>query len=125
MNQVVSHRCSRGILFDLTPWSSRANLPIKELWHTTPLFHGIFIMSMALWGTVLGSLLGGIPCDKWGKKNIILDRNLFLVSAIGSALAPNPYFSPFRFIGGIGVGASSVAAPIYISEISTPKTEVN
>lgn len=113
-----------GFLFGFdTVVISGANLPIKELWHTTPLFHGIFIMSMALWGTVLGSLLGGIPCDKWGrKKTLFWIGILFLVSAIGSALAPNPYFfSFFRFIGGVGVGASSVAAPIYISEISTPE----
>ncbi|MGO4817546.1 sugar porter family MFS transporter [Flavobacterium sp. W22_SRS_FP1] len=113
-----------GFLFGFdTVVISGANLPIKELWNTTPLFHGIFIMSMALWGTVLGSLLGGIPCDKWGRqKTLFWIGILFLVSAIGSALAPNPYFfSFFRFIGGIGVGASSVAAPIYISEISTPE----
>lgn len=112
-----------GFLFGFdTVVISGANLPIKELWHTTPLFHGLFIMSMALWGTVLGSLLGGFPCDKWGrKKTLFWIGILFLVSALGSALAPNPYvFSFFRFIGGIGVGASSVAAPIYISEISTP-----
>lgn len=113
-----------GFLFGFdTVVISGANLPIKELWHTTPLFHGVFIMSMALWGTVLGALLGGYPCDKWGRKKTLLWIGiLFLVSALGSALAPNPYvFSFFRFIGGIGVGASSVAAPIYISEISSPE----
>ncbi len=113
-----------GFLFGFdTVVISGANLPIKELWHTTPLFHGVFIMSMALWGTVLGALLGGYPCDKWGEKKTLLWIGiLFLVSALGSALAPNPYvFSFFRFIGGIGVGASSVAAPIYISEISSPE----
>nr|WP_315173615.1 sugar porter family MFS transporter [uncultured Flavobacterium sp.] len=113
-----------GFLFGFdTVVISGANLPIKELWHTTPLFHGVFIMSMALWGTVLGALLGGYPCDKWGRKKTLLWIGiLFLVSAVGSALAPNPYvFSFFRFIGGIGVGASSVAAPIYISEISSPE----
>jgi len=47
---------------------SGANLPIKELWHTTPFFHGFFIMSMALWGTVAGALFGGIPTDKYGRK---------------------------------------------------------
>jgi MFS family permease len=61
---------SRDFLFD-TVGHLETNLPIKELWHTTPLFHGIFIMSMALWGTVLGSLLGGIPCDKWGRKKTL------------------------------------------------------
>ena len=113
-----------GFLFGFdTVVISGANLPIKELWHTTPLFHGLFIMSMALWGTVFGSLLGGIPCDKWGrKKTLFWIGILFLVSALGSAMAPNVYiFSFFRFIGGVGVGASSVAAPIYISEISTPE----
>ena len=113
-----------GFLFGFdTVVISGANLPIKELWQTSPLFHGLFIMSMALWGTVLGAIFGGIPCDKWGrKKTLFWIGILFLVSAIGSALATNPYaFSFFRFIGGIGVGASSVAAPIYISEISNAK----
>jgi MFS family permease len=69
---------SRDFLFGFdTVVISGANLPIKELWHTTPLFHGIFIMSMALWGTVLGSLLGGIPCDKWGRK-----KTLFWIGTI-------------------------------------------
>ncbi|MGN6616387.1 MAG: sugar porter family MFS transporter [Ilyomonas sp.] len=103
---------------------SGANLPIKELWHTTPLFHGFFIMSMALWGTVLGAIFGGIPTEKYGRKKVLLWIGiLFSVSAVGSALAPGPYlFSFFRFIGGIGIGVSSVAAPTYISEISTAKT---
>ncbi len=103
---------------------SGANLPIKQLWHTTPLFHGFFIMSMALWGTVVGAIFGGLPTEKFGRKKILLWVGiLFSVSAIGSALSPGPYiFSFFRFIGGIGIGVSSVAAPTYISEISTAKT---
>lgn len=103
---------------------SGANLPIKELWHTSPLFHGFFIMSMALWGTVIGAIFGGIPTEKFGRKKVLLWIGiLFSISAIGSALAPNPYiFSFFRFIGGLGIGVSSVAAPTYISEISTAKT---
>ena len=103
---------------------SGANLPIKELWHTSPLFHGFFIMSMALWGTVVGALFGGGPTEKYGRKKILFWIGiLFAVSALGSALAPDPYsFSFFRFIGGIGIGVSSVAAPTYISEISTPAT---
>ena len=47
---------------------SGANLPLKSLWHTTPFFHGFFIMSMALWGTLLGSIFGGYPADKLGRK---------------------------------------------------------
>jgi MFS family permease len=103
---------------------SGANLPIKELWHTSPLFHGFFIMSMALWGTLFGSIFGGIPTEKYGRKKVLFWIGiLFAVSAFGSALAPNPYlFSFFRFIGGIGIGVSSVVAPTYISEISTPAT---
>lgn len=103
---------------------SGANLPIKELWHTSPLFHGFFIMSMALWGTLFGSIFGGIPTEKYGrKKTLFWIGILFAVSALGSALAPGPYiFSFFRFIGGVGIGVSSVVAPTYISEISTPVT---
>ncbi len=113
-----------GFLFGFdTVVISGANLPIKELWNTSPWFHGTFIMSMALWGTVLGSLLGGIPCDKFGrKKTLFWIGVLYLLSALGSAFATDPYlFSFFRFIGGVGVGASSVAAPIYIAEISSSK----
>ena len=103
---------------------SGANQPIKELWHTSTLFHGIFIMSMALWGTVAGALLGSIPADRFGRKKVLLWIGiLFALSAFGSALAQDPYtFSFFRFIGGVGIGVSSVVAPTYISEISTPAT---
>ncbi len=103
---------------------SGANQPIKELWHTTPLFHGFFIMSMALWGTVLGAIFGGIPTEVYGRKKVLLWVGiLFAVSAVGSAVANDPYvFSFFRFLGGVGIGVSSVVAPIYISEISTPVT---
>src|SRR5688572_16304945 len=101
---------------------SGANLPIKELWHTSPLFHGFFIMSMALWGTVIGAIFGGIPTQKYGRRKVLVWIGvLFSLSALGTGLAPDPYtFSFFRFIGGLGIGVSSVAAPTYISEISTP-----
>ena len=110
-----------GFLFGFdTVVISGANLPIKELWHTTPLFHGTFIMSMALWGTVIGAIFGGWPCDKFGrKKTLFWIGVLYLVSALGSAIAWDPFtFSFFRLVGGLGVGASSVAAPTYISEIA-------
>ncbi|RNL68048.1 MFS transporter [Sinomicrobium pectinilyticum] len=113
-----------GFLFGFdTVVISGANLPIRELWNTSAWFHGIFIMSMALWGTVIGALCGGIPCNKYGrKKTLFWIGILYLVSALGSGMAPDPYsFSFFRFIGGLGVGASSVAAPTYISEISGAK----
>ena len=103
---------------------SGANQPIKDLWHTSTWFHGIFIMSMALWGTVIGALFGGIPAQKYGRKKVLLWIGIFFtVSAFGTALAQDPYtFSFFRFLGGLGIGISSVVAPTYISEISTPAT---
>jgi sugar porter (SP) family MFS transporter len=106
---------------------SGANEPIKKVWDTSaisPWFHGVFIMSMALWGTVLGALVGGIPSERFGRKKTLLWIGiLFGISAIGTAVAPNPYvFSFFRFVGGVGIGVSSVVAPTYISEISTPST---
>ena len=90
-----------GFLFGFdTVVISGANLPIKELWQTSPAFHGWFIMSMALWGTVIGSLLGGIPTNKLGrKKTLFWIGVLYAISALGSALAPDPFsFSFFRFI---------------------------
>ncbi|MFK7937239.1 MAG: sugar porter family MFS transporter [Saprospiraceae bacterium] len=110
-----------GFLFGFdTIVISGADQPIQELWNTSPWFHSTFIMSMALWGTVVGALTGGIPCNKFGrKKTLFWIGVLYLVSALGSGLASDPYvFSFFRFLGGLGVGASSVAAPIYISEIA-------
>ena len=113
-----------GFLFGFdTVVISGANLPIKELWSTTPIFHGFFIMSMALWGTVIGALFGSLPTNRLGRKvTLTWIGFFFFFSALGSALAVDPYtFSFFRFIGGIAVGVSSVTAPIYISEITTPK----
>lgn len=110
-----------GFLFGFdTVVISGANLPIKEIWETSPLFHGFFIMSMALWGTVIGSLFGGKPTDIYGRKRTLFWIGiLYLASALGSALSPDPYsFSFFRFIGGLGVGVSSIAVPVYLSEIS-------
>ena len=80
-------------------------------------------MSMALWGTVLGSMIGGVPTDKFGRKPTLLCIGLlYFGSAIWSALANDVYsFMIARFIGGIGVGISTIAAPLYISEISPSK----
>ena len=112
-----------GLLFGMdTVVISGANLPIKLLWNTTPLFHGFFIMSMALWGTVVGALFSGKPTDKFGRKKVLIWIGvLFTISSLATAIAPDPYtFSFFRFLGGVAIGASSVVIPVYISEISTP-----
>src|SRR3569833_2832240 len=71
---------------------SGANLPIKALWHTSPWFHGFFIMSMALWGTVVGAVFGGVPTQRFGRKRVLVWVGiLFSLSAVGTALAPGPY----------------------------------
>ena len=80
-------------------------------------------MSSALWGTVLGAIFGGIPTDRLGrKKTLFWIGILYSVSAIGSAMATDPWmFAVFRFIGGLGVGASTIAAPAYVSEMAPAK----
>ncbi len=109
-----------GFLFGFdTAVISGAEQTLQKLWNSTPAEHGLTV-SIALIGTVIGSLIGGIPADKYGrKKTLYLVAVLYLVSALGSALAFDWYsFLVFRFVGGVGVGISSVVAPMYISEIS-------
>lgn len=81
--------------------------------------HGL-AMSAALWGTVLGSLVGAYPADRLGRKRTLLSIGVFyFVSAVWSALAGGVYaFMVARFIGGVGVGVATVVAPLYISEIA-------
>ena len=80
-----------GFLFGFdTVVISGANQPIKELWSLSPLFHGTFIMSMALWGTVIGALFGGGPSQRYGRKpTLVAIGILYFISAVGSGLAPN------------------------------------
>lgn len=113
-----------GFLFGFdTVVISGADKQLQELWGTTDAFHGSVVMAMALWGTVVGAIFGGIPTNKFGRRNTLFFIGaLYLVSAIGSALVNDPVsFAAFRFIGGLGVGASTIAAPTYISEIAPPK----
>ena len=110
-----------GFLFGFdTVVISGADKQLQALWHSSDSFHGWVVISSALWGTVLGALFAGLPTNKFGRKNTLIWIGiLFSVSAIGSALANDPItFAIFRFIGGIGVGVSTIAAPAYISEIS-------
>jgi len=110
-----------GFLFGFdTAVISGADQPLQKIWGTSDLFHGVFVMSAALWGTVIGALTGNWPCERFGRKAVLVGIGiLYLVSALGSALAPDPYsFSFWRFIGGLGVGVSSIAVPAYISEIA-------
>lgn len=109
-----------GFLFGFdTAVISGAEKSIQQYWGLSSLQHG-FTISIALIGTVVGALLGAIPSDRIGrKKTLYLIALFYLVSSLGTSLSTNWYlFLGFRFLGGLGVGASSVTAPIYISEIS-------
>ena len=79
-----------------------------------------FTVASAIIGTIAGAIVVGRPSDRYGRRKILFVLALlYLGSAIGSAMAENWYmFLIYRFIGGIGVGGSSVVAPIYIAEIS-------
>lgn len=110
-----------GFLFGFdTIVISGVDKTLQALWSTSDLFHGTVVVSMALWGTVIGAIFGGIPTNQLGRKTTLIWIGLFyFISALGSALANDPYtFAFFRFIGGLGVGASTIAAPAYISEIA-------
>ncbi|MCA9795519.1 MAG: sugar porter family MFS transporter, partial [Candidatus Eremiobacteraeota bacterium] len=109
-----------GFLFGFdTAVISGAEQSIQKLWSLSDGMHGLAV-AIALYGTVLGAFFGGVPADRYGRKKTLFGVGvLYLVSALGSAMAPEVFsFMFFRFLGGIGVGASSVAAPMYISEIS-------
>lgn len=112
-----------GFLFGFdTAVISGAERDIQQLWELSDWVHGLAV-AVALYGTVIGALFGGIPANKYGRKSAMVWIGvLYLVSAVGSALAPEVIsFMVFRFIGGLGVGASSVVAPMYISEIAPAK----
>jgi len=112
-----------GFLFGFdTIVISGAEQQIQTLWRLGGFLHGLS-MSAALWGTVLGALLGGWPAERFGRRQTLLWVGvLYFVSAIGSGLAPEMYtFIIARFIGGLGVGIATVASPMYISEIAPPK----
>ncbi len=102
---------------------SGADKKLQTLWNSSDAFHGAVVMGMALWGTVIGAIFGGIPTNRWGrKKTLLIIGVLYALSAIGTALSNDPYlFAFFRFMGGLGVGASTIAAPAYISEIAPAK----
>src|SRR6202795_4473154 len=112
-----------GFLFGFdTVVISGAEKTIQTLWNLSPGLHGM-AMASALYGTVVGSLLGGWPADRFGRKATLLWIGVFyFFGAVGSALSPNvSVFIIARVIGGLGIGISTVVAPMYISEITPAK----
>jgi SP family arabinose:H+ symporter-like MFS transporter len=77
-------------------------------------------VSSALWGTIVGAMLASIPGEKFGRRDSLrVMAILYFVSAVGCALAWNwDALVFFRFIGGLGIGGSSVLGPMYIAEIA-------
>lgn len=109
-----------GFLFGFdTAVISGVEKSIQGLWQLSDVAHG-FTVSAALWGTVLGSLVAGWPAEKFGRRRVLqLIGLLYLVTSLVTALTSSwTAFVMFRFLGGIGVGASSVVGPMYISEIA-------
>ena len=109
-----------GFLFGFdTVVISGAEKTIQALWGLSAGMHGV-AMAAALYGTVLGAVLGGWPTDRLGRKTtLFLIGALYVISAVGCAFAWGVWpFIVARFLGGIGIGVSTVAAPLYISEIA-------
>lgn len=112
-----------GFLFGFdTAVISGVEQTLQKIWNLTAFEHGVTV-SIALIGTVIGSLVGGFPADKLGRKiSLFIIALLYFLSSIGTAYAVDwTVFLIFRFLGGVGVGVSSVVAPLYISEIAPPQ----
>ncbi|WP_395747103.1 sugar porter family MFS transporter [Prosthecobacter sp.] len=112
-----------GFLFGFdTVVISGAEKTIQTLWGLSDTLHGV-AMASALYGTVIGSVVGGWPTDRWGRRvTLIWVGVLYFISAVWSGLAPEVWSLIIaRFIGGLGIGISTIAAPLYIAEIAPPE----
>ncbi len=112
-----------GLLFGFdTAVISGAEKSIQDFWDLSGFWHG-FTVAVALMGTVIGALTAGKPADRFGRRNaLMVVAALYLLSALGSSLSQLWVpFMIYRFLGGLGVGASSVIGPMYIAEIAPPE----
>ncbi len=112
-----------GLLFGFdTAVIAGATHALTETFHLSPAALGMTVAS-ALWGTIIGSMLAGIPGDRFGRRDSLRAMAvLYIVSALGCALAWNwTSLVLFRFVGGLGIGGSSVLGPMYIAEVAPAK----
>ncbi|HXZ39193.1 MAG TPA: sugar porter family MFS transporter [Terriglobales bacterium] len=112
-----------GLLFGFdTAVISGTTSTLTQTYQLSPALLGVTVAS-ALWGTILGAMLAGIPGERYGRRDSLrLMAILYLISALGCAAAWNWYaLVAFRFIGGLGIGGSSVLGPMYIAEIAPPR----
>jgi SP family arabinose:H+ symporter-like MFS transporter len=113
-----------GLLFGFdTAVIAGVTQDLTRVFQLTPELLGVTVAS-ALWGTVLGSVFGGIPGDRWGRRTALkLLGVLYVISALGSGFAWDwPSLLIFRVIGGLAIGGSSVIGPMYIAEIAPAKS---
>jgi MFS transporter, SP family, arabinose:H+ symporter len=111
-----------GLLFGFdTAVISGTTGALTGTYHLSPKLLGITVAS-ALWGTIVGSIFAGIPGDRYGRRDSLrVMAVLYVLSALGCAFAWNwTSLVFFRFVGGLGIGGSSVLGPMYIAEISPP-----
>jgi SP family arabinose:H+ symporter-like MFS transporter len=95
---------------------------LVNLYHLSPQNKGVTV-AIGLVGTVIGALgAGHVGQRLGGRETLRITALLYIVSAFGCGLAWDWYsFMVFRFIGGLGIGASSVLGPVYIAELSPAK----
>ncbi|MGH2622942.1 MAG: MFS transporter, partial [Sphingobacterium sp.] len=112
-----------GFLFGFeTAVISGAEQIIQKLWHLDAVRHGLTV-SISLIGTIIGAIIAGRISDRYGRKPVLyFVATLYLLSAIGCAIASIwELFLLFRLLGGLAVGISSVVGPVYTSEIAPAK----
>jgi sugar porter (SP) family MFS transporter len=111
-----------GLLFGFdTAVISGTTSDLVRIFHLSDFYLGQTV-AIALYGTILGSVVAGLPAERFGRKKVLITvAILYITCALGCGLAKNWYmFLFFRFLGGLGVGGSSVVAPLYIAEIAPP-----
>src|SRR5436305_5512057 len=112
-----------GLLFGFdTAVIAGTTAGLTQAYHLSPAALGMTVAA-ALWGTVLGAMLAGIPGDRFGRRDSLrVMAILYVISSVGCAFAWSwSALVFFRFIGGLGIGGSSVLGPMYIAEISPAK----